>query len=220
MGIREGFLAKIAAMKQSAAAQEAPLLSGRPAKWLTAEELAKGHPKVSAEVGFKSTVYETRLGSCFGWFWLAFGGVHGAAMFYGLSHGTVKIGGARVVHADGWHYFLLGLFYVPFLLIGFAFTVARYRVTLTPGAVVVRWRVLPYVGWTWTLPVGTEVSVSLACRGSEQDHKPLESVVVSSCGREIDFGAFLAVDVKEHLASAIRLFYAGEAGCGTGAGLS
>ena len=93
---------------------------------------------------------------------------------------------------------------------GFAFTVARYRVILTDTEVAVRWRILPYLGWTWTLPVGEEVKVSLAFRGSESNDKPVEAIVVSSSGKEINFGAFLPLDVKEHLAAAIRYYYEGD----------
>ena len=210
MGLREDFLAKLAALKQSAAAREAALAAGRTAKILTSEELARGHPKVSADVGFQATVYETRLGSCFGWFWLVFTCVHCVAMFYGLSHGSVKMNKVPVSHAAWWHYVVLALFYVPFFLVGFAFTLARYRIELTAGQILVRWRVLPYVGWTWVLPVGGEAKVSLAYRGSRQNNKPSEAIVVASQGKDIDFGAFLADDVKEYLAGAIRYYYAGE----------
>jgi len=64
MGIREDFLVKLAAMKESATARNATLLAGRPAKALSAEELGKGHPKVSSIIGFQATVYETRMGGC------------------------------------------------------------------------------------------------------------------------------------------------------------
>lgn len=210
MGLREDFLAKLAALKLSAEARQAALVSGRPAQVINAEELAKGHPKVSAEVGFQATVYETRLGGCFGWFWLIFTSVHCVAMFYGLSRGSVKVNHQLVAHAAWWHYCLLALFYVPFFLVGFAFSIARYRVILTDTAVTVRWRILPYLGWTWILPVGEEVKVSLAFRGSESNDKPAEAIVVSSLGKDIDFGAFLPLDVKEHLAAAIRYYYEGD----------
>jgi hypothetical protein len=212
MGLREDFLAKLAALKQSAATREAALAAGRPAKVLTAGELAKGHPKVSADVGFRATVYETRLGSCFGWFWLVFTVVHCVVMFYGLSHGSVKMSKVPVSHAAWWHYLVLALFYVPFFLVGFAFTLSRYRIELTAGQVLVRWRVLPCVGWTWVLPVGGEAKVSLAYRGSRQNNKPSEAIVIASQGKDIDFGAFLADDVKEYLAGAIRHYYAGDEG--------
>ena len=215
MGIREDFLAKLAAMKQSSVARDAKLLAGRPAKVLADAELMKGHPKVSAKTGFQATAYETRLGGCFGWFWLAFTCVHCVAMFYGLSDGSVKMSGTIVAHATWWHYLVLALFYVPFFLVGFAFTIARYRVELTDDLITVRWRILPYVGWTWRLPVGDEVKVTLAYRGSSENDKPVEAVIVSSEGKDIDFGAFLANDVKEFLAGAIRHYYgepAAEAG--------
>ncbi len=207
MGIREDFLAKLAAMKQSSVARDAKLLAGRPAKVLTDAELMKGHPKVSAKTGFQATAYETRLGGCFGWFWLAFTCVHCVAMFYGLSDGSVKMSGTIVAHATWWHYLVLALFYVPFFLVGFAFTIARYRVELTDDLITVRWRILPYVGWTWRLPVGDEVKVTLAYRGSSENDKPVEAVIVSSEGKDIDFGAFLANDVKEFLAGAVRHYY-------------
>ena len=212
MGIREDFLAKLAALKESARARNAALLAGRPAKALSAEELGKGHPKVSSIIGFQATVYETRMGGCFGWFWLTFTSVHCVAMFYGLSRGSVKVSGALVAEAAWWHYLGLALFYVPFFLVGFAFTVARYRVELTDAMIVVRWRILPYVGWTWRLPVGDEVKVSLAYRGSSENDKPSAAIVVASQGKDIDFGAFLADDVKEFLAGAIRYYYGGEEG--------
>jgi len=210
MGIREDFLAKLAAMKQSSAAREAKLLAGRQAKVLSDAELMKGHPKVSVETGFQATAYETRLGGCFGWFWLVFTCVHCVAMFYGLAGGSVKMGGTVVAHAAWWHYLVLALFYVPFFLVGFAFTIARYRVELTDDLLTVRWRILPYVGWTWRLPVGDEVKVTLAYRGSSENDKPVEAIIVSSEGKDIDFGAFLANDVKDFLAGAIRHYYAGD----------
>jgi len=207
MGIREDFLVKLAAMKESATARNATLLAGRPAKALSAEELGKGHPKVSSIIGFQATVYETRMGGCFGWFWLVFTSVHSVAMFYGLSRGTVEVNGTLVANATWWHYLGLALFYAPFFLVGFAFTMARYRVELTDAMIVVRWRILPYVGWTWRLPVGDEVKVSLAYRGSSENDKPSVAIVVASQGKDIDFGAFLADDVKEFLAGAIKDYY-------------
>jgi len=207
MGIRDDFLAKLAALKESATVRKAALLAGRPAKVLTTEELAKGHPKVSAIIGFQATVYETRMGGCFGWFWLTFTTVHCVAMFYGLSRGSVKVSGALVEQAVWWDYLGLALFYVPFFLVGFAFTIARYRVELTDDMIIVRWRILPYVGWTWRLPVGDEAKVSLAFRGSSENDKPSAAIVVASQGKDIDFGAFLADDVKEFLAGAIQHYY-------------
>ena len=212
MGIREDFLAKLAALKESAKARNATPLAGRPAKTLSAEELTMGHPKISVLSGFQATIYETRMGGCFGWFWLTFTSVHCVAMFYGLFRGSVKVNSALIAQAAWWQYLGLALFYVPFFLVGFAFTVARYRVELTDDMVVVRWRILPYIGWTWCLPVGDEAKVSLADRGSSENDKPSVAIVVASQGKDIDFGAFLADDVKEFLAGAIRYYYAGEEG--------
>jgi hypothetical protein len=125
--------------------------------------------------------------------------------------------GRLVGQPDGWHFVLLGLFYIPFLLVGFAFTLARYRVTLSDEAVIVRWRILPYLGWTWKLAVGDDVQVKLAFRGSTQNKKPVDSVVVASLGEEHHFGAFLPEDVKERLAGLIQDYYGAPASSGEGA---
>jgi hypothetical protein len=207
MGLRDDFLAKFVRLKAELAARQAALALGREAKVLTDEEVARGHPKVKVESGFQGVSYGVRLGTPFGWFWLIFTCVHCVALFYGMSQGSVKVNGRMVTQPDWWHFALLALFYVPFFLVGFAFTLARYRVTLNDEAVVVRWRILPYLGMTWKLPVGDDVAVRLAFRGSKQNKKPLESVVVASLGREHHFGAFLPEDVKEHLAGLIQDYY-------------
>ena len=207
MGLREDFLAKFARLKAELAARQASMAAGREAKLLTDEEVARGHPKVKVESDFQGVSYGVRLGTWFGWFWLIFTCVHCVALFYGLSQGSVKMNGRMVTQPDWWHFALLALFYVPFFLVGFAFTVARYRVTLSDVAVVVRWRIMPYLGWTWTLPVGEDVVVRLAFRGSSENKKPVESVVIMSLGKETHFGAFLPEDVKEHLAGLIRHYY-------------
>jgi hypothetical protein len=217
MGLREDFLAKFARLKAEAEARNATLIAGRPAKVLTAEELAQGHPEVSITNDFQGVSYGVRLSTGFGWFWLIFTCVHCAALFYGMSQGSVKMNGRMIEQPDWWHFALLALFYVPFFLVGFAFTLARYRVTLSDDKVVVRWRVLPYVGMTWTLPVGDDVLVRLAFRGSKQNKKPVESVVVASLGKEHHFGAFLPEDVKEHLAGLIQDYYGAPASSGESA---
>jgi hypothetical protein len=207
MGIREDFLAKLAALKESATARHATLQTGRPAKALMDVELAKGHPKVSSETHFQGVHYGVRLGTWFGWIWLGFTCLHGGFMFAGLSGGTVKMNGTLIAQAHWWHFLFLSLIYVPFLLVGLAFSLARYRVTLSDDAFIVRWRILPYLGWTWTLPVGEGVAVTLAFRGSSENKKPVESIVVASLGKETHFGPFLPADVKEFLAGAIRHYY-------------
>ncbi len=207
MGIREDLLAKFARLKAAAEASQANLVAGRPAKVLTEAELLQGHPKVSVANDFQGVTYGVRLGTWFGWFWLIFTCVHGVLMFGGLAAGKMTMNGKLVSQAAWWHFLVLGLFYVPFFLVGFAFTLARYRVTLSDDAVAVRWRILPYLGWTWKLAVGEDVLVKLAFRGSKQNKKPAEAVVVASLGKEIDFGAFLPEDVKEHLAGLIRDYY-------------
>jgi hypothetical protein len=207
MGIREDFLAKFARLKAAAEARNATILVGRAPKALTDEEVVRGHPKVSASTDFGAVRYETRLGTWFGWFWLSFTCVHCAALFYGMSQGSVKMNGRMVAQPDWWHFALLALFYVPFFLVGFAFTIARYRLTLTDELVTLRWRILPFLGSTSALPAGDDVKVSLAFRGSKQNKQPMEAVVVASQGKEIHFGAFLPDDVKEHLAGLIRHYY-------------
>ena len=204
-------------MKEELDARLAAMAAGREAKALSDEEVARGHPKVKVESDFQGVTYGVRLGTWFGWFWLIFTCVHCVALFYGMSQGSVKMNGRMVAHPDWWHFALLALFYVPFFLVGFAFTLARYRVTLSDAAVVVRWRILPYLGWTWTLPVGDDVVVRLAFRGSKQNKKPVESVVVASLGKEHHFGAFLPEDVKEHLAGLIQDYYGPPASSGESA---
>ena len=194
-------------MKMEAEARNAARRADRAAKVLTAEELTQGHPKISVATDFQGVSYGVRLGTWFGWFWLIFTCVHCVALFYGMSQGSVKVNGRMVTQPEWWHFALLALFYVPFFLVGFAFTVARYRVTLSDVAVVVRWRIMPYLGWTWTLPVGEDVVVRLAFRGSSENKKPVESVVIMSLGKETHFGAFLPADVKERLAGLIQDYY-------------
>ncbi len=217
MGLREDFLAKFARLKAAADVRDAALTAGRPAKVLTAEELTQGHPKISVTKDFQGVSYGVRLSTGFGWLWLIFTCVHCAALLYGMSRGSEKMNGRMVEQPDGWHYALLALCYVPFFLVGFAFTLARYRVTLSDEKVVVRWRILPYVGMTWRLPVGEDVVVKLAFRGSKQNKKPVESIVVASLGREHHFGAFLPEDVKERLAGLIQDYYGAPASSGEGA---
>ncbi|MDP4592000.1 MAG: hypothetical protein NWQ74_07165 [Opitutales bacterium] len=207
MGLREEFLAKFARLKAEAEARQASMAAGREAKVLTDDEVARGHPKVKVESGFQGVSYGVRLGTAFGWLWLIFTCVHCVALFYGMSQGSVKVNGRMVTQPDWWHFALLALFYVPFFLVGFAFTIARYRLTLTDELVTLRWRILPYLGWTSTLPAGDAVKVTLAFRGSKQNKQPVDAVVVASQGKEIHFGAFLPEDVKEHLAGLIRHYY-------------
>ena len=75
-----------------------------------------------------------------------------------------------------------------------------------------RYRLFPFVGWTWRLAVGETIRVSLAYRGARENGSAVNAVVLSSDGQEISFGSFLAKDVKQHLASAIDGFYNGAAG--------
>ena len=207
MGLIKVLGSKFARLKAEAEARQASMAAGREAKLLTDEEVARGHPKVKVESDFQGVTYGVRLGTWFGWFWLIFTSVHYVALFYGLSQGSVKMNGRMVASPEWWHFALLTLFYVPFFLVGFAFTLARYRLTLTDGHVSFRFRILPYLGWTSTLPAGEAVKVTLAYRGSKQNKRPVDSVVVASQGKEIHFGAFLPEDVKEYLAGLIRHYY-------------
>ena len=147
------------------------------------------------------------MGSCFGWIWLLFTIVHCGFMFYGLSRGNIEVNGRMVANPGWWYFALLALFYVPFFLVGFTFTLSTYAVRLAPDRLRVRWRVLPGLGWTWELPVGAEVRTTLAYRGAEENDRPVAAIVVSSDGREIDFGSFLAKDVKDFLRAAIVDYY-------------
>jgi hypothetical protein len=207
MGFRDELMAKLVALKAQADALNAGLRAGRPAKALTAEELAQRHPRIAVVSDFQGVAYGVRLGTWFGWIWLAFTSFHCVALFYGLAQGSLKMNGRTVAHPEWWHFALLALFYAPFFLVGFAFTLARYQVILRDDLVTVRWRILPGLGWTWTLPAGDAVKVSLAYRGSRRNKQPVESIVVESLGKEIDFGAFLAEDTKERLAALIRHYY-------------
>ncbi len=210
MGLIKHFGSRLTRMKEELDARQAVLALGRDAKVLSDEEVARGHPKVSVVSDFQGVTYGVRLGTWFGWFWLIFTCVHCVALFYGLSEGSVKMNGRLVAQPEWWYFALLALFYVPFFLVGFAFTLARYRLTLTDALVTLRWRILPCLGWTWTLPAGDAVKVTLAFRGSRENKKPVDAVVVASQGKEIHFGAFLPEDVKEHLGGLIRHYY-GEA---------
>lgn len=208
MGLKDDLLAKMQAWKaladaraQQAAPTAVPLLS--------AELLAKGHPKVSRVVVGDGLVYGVRQGSGFGWCWLIFTMVHCFFMFSGLRGGTVAMNHRLLSNPSLWDFILLGLFYIPFFLVGFGFTLARYRIELTSAAVAVRWRILPWIGWTWRLSAGEEVAVTLAFRGSSEDEQPLPAVVISSQGKEISFGSFLPAGVKEFLAGAILDYYQG-----------
>ena len=207
MGLIKELGSRLTRMKAEVDARQAALALGREAKALSDEEVARGHPKVSVESDFQGVSYGVRLGTWFGWFWLIFTCVHCVALFYGLSQGSVKMNGRMVAQADWWHFALLALFYVPFFLVGFAFTIARYRLTLTDELVTLRWRILPFLGWTSTLSAGDAVKASLAFRGSRENKKPVDAVVVASQGKEIHFGAFLPEEVKEHLAGLIRHYY-------------
>ena len=170
------------------------------------------HPKVTQRIEGAEQVYVTRQGSWFGWFWLAFTTVHCAFMFYGLAYGTVRINGQLVAEPSIWHFLGLAAFYSIFFAVGFAFTLSRYTVRLADAQATVRFRLFPFVGWTWRLAVGEVIRVSLAYRGARENNSAVNAVVLVSDGKEISFGSFLAKDVKEYLAGAIDGFYNGAAG--------
>ena len=195
-GQGEVFCPWCAASQSPAAAEPAPAVA-----------VEAGHPKVRRVVEGDVVSYETRMGSCFGWFWLLFTIVHCGFMFFGMSQGNVKVNGRMVANPEWWYFALLALFYVPFFLVGFAFTISRYAVRLAPDRLRVRWRVLPGLGWTWELPVGAEVRVFQAYRGAKENKRPVMAIVVASQGQEIDFGSFLAKDIKAFLVAAIVDYY-------------
>lgn len=164
-----------------------------------AAHVAKGHPGVRVTPEGFTVVYQTRLGTVFGWIWLSFTSILLGLILLGLARGP----GSRLE--------LLGVlaFGLPFLLIGLAFTVATYRVRLAEDLVEVRWRIVGPIGWTWRLPAGEVVSVRMQARGAESNGRPELAVVVASQGKDIDFGAFLPMDRKAYLAAAIRNYYRG-----------
>lgn len=170
------------------------------------------HPKVTQRMEGAEQVYVTRQGSWFGWFWLAFTTLHCGFMFYGLAQGTVRVNGQVVTHPSVWHFLGLAAFYSIFFAVGFAFTLSRYTVRLSDNLAIVRYRLFPFVGWTWRLAVGETIRVALAYRGARENNNAVNAVVLVSDGQEISFGSFLAKDVKAYLASAIDAFYNGAAG--------
>lgn len=170
------------------------------------------HPKVTQRIEGAEQVYVARQGTWFGWFWLAFTTVHCAFMFYGLSQGALRVNHQVVTYPTIWHYLGLSAFYSIFFAVGFAFTLSRYTVRLADAQATVRYRLFPFVGWTWRLAVGETIRVSLAYRGARENNNAVNAVVLASDGKEISFGSFLAKDVKEYLAGAIDGFYNGAAG--------
>jgi hypothetical protein len=224
MGSREDFMALLKAIKAREDARVDGLLAGlkvdRIGGWVggltepgeklpSAEAFARGHPKVATEILADGVAYSVRQGSCFGWFWLIFTMVHCAFMVYGLSRGVVRSNHQVITNPTGWHFLFMALFYAPFFLIGFGFTVARCRIELTQAGVAVRWRILPGIGWTWHLPAGEEVRVVLAYRGVRANKRPVQAIAISSQGKELSFGSMLTDDVKEYLAAAILDYYQG-----------
>ena len=182
-------------------------LEGEKAPVLTEAQVAAGHPKVSVESDFRGLSYGARVSTKFGWLWMSLATAFFVLMLYSVAQGIVRINGRLVTAPEWWHYLQLTALYVPFLLIGFAFTVSRYRVTLTDDQITVRWRIVPFIGWTWSLAVGDRVAVKLAYDGTEINGKPVPAVVMASGGKEISFGSMLKDDVKEYLAGAIQHYY-------------
>ncbi len=176
----------------------------------SSEAFAKGSRKVDVEPLGEGVVYSAGQGSCFGWFWLIFTTTHCFFMFSGLSHGTVRANHRVITNPTFMHFFLMGLFYVPFFFVGLAFTVSRFRVELQSDCIAVRWRVLPGVGWTWRLTVAGAVDAVLDYRGARVNKRPVRAVVLKSDGKEIAFGSFLSDDVKEYLAAAVVDYYHGD----------
>ena len=205
MGLKESFMAMLQASREKQRLGEV----GEEIR-VDPAVLLQGHPKVHVLPGFAGTEYETRMGSAFGWFWLLFTTVHCGFMISGFFHGSLTSGRSHVAVASTVGTFLLMvLFYIPFFLVGFAFTMSRYVVVLTDEKVTVRFRILPTIGWTWELAAGDDMKVLLAIRGSSQNNKPVPAIVVTSGGKEINFGAFLKEDVKRHLAGLINDYYNG-----------
>jgi hypothetical protein len=207
MGLRERFQDKLMALHAQGRLRLKHEREGKKAPVLTEAQVAAGHPKVSVESDFQGLTYGARLNSMFGWIWLVLVNVIFGFLLFATIKGSARINGRLVVHPTWGDYAQLVGSYVPFLLAGIALTAARYRVTLTDDRVVVRWRVLPYVGWTWSLAVGEQVAVKLAYDGTEVNGDPVPAVVMSSEGEQLSFGSLLKEDVKEYLAGAIQHYY-------------
>lgn len=207
MAFLDAMKARLIQLKAEADARAAANVDGEAVAAPDPVELARGCPGVRTETGLQGVTHSLRLGNWFGWFWLTFTVVHCYFMFKGLAAGKVEVNHAPVPHPSYWHFLGLALFYVPFFLVGFAFTMARYRVTLTDTEITVRWRILPFVGWTWRLAAGEEVTVRLAFRGAEANNSPVKAIVVKSQGKEISFASFLDEKKKAYLAAAIQDYY-------------
>ena len=207
MGLRERFQDKLIALKAHGRVRLKHQLEGARAPVLTDAQVAAGHPGVSVESDFQGLSYGARVSTRFGWAWLTVTlAVFGLFLFAGAK-GALRVNGRLVTAPEWWHYLQVAALFVPFLLIGFAFTMSRYRVTLADDRITVRWRILPFLGWTWGLDVGEEVAVRLAYDGTEVNGEPVPAVVMASGGKEISFGSVLQDDVKEHLAGAIQHYY-------------
>jgi hypothetical protein len=207
MGLLERFQDKLIALKAQGRMRLKHQLEGEKAPVLTEAQVAAGHPRVSVESGFQGLSYGARVTTAFGWVWMTLVTAAFVVMFYATANGTVRINGRLVTEPAWWHYLELTALCVPFLLVGCALTMSRYRVTLTDDQIVIRWRVIPFLGWTWRLAVGDQVSVRLAYDGTEINGKPVPAVVMASGGKEISFGSMLKDDVKEYLAGAIQHYY-------------
>ena len=178
---------------------------------VTALPAGATHAKVAQRVEGAEQVYTTRQSSWFGWIWLIFTIVHCGFMFTGLALGTVKMNKQLIVNPTVWHFLGLAAFYSLFFAVGFAFTLSRYTVRLADREVMVRYRLCPFVGWTWRLPVGETIRVTLADRGSRQNSQTVRAIVIVSAEKEINFGSFLDNDVKQYLAAQIDGYYNGSA---------
>jgi hypothetical protein len=207
MGLLERFQDKLIALKAQGRMRLKHQFEGEKAPVLTDAQVAAGHPKVSVESDFQGLSYGARVSTKFGWLWMSLATAFFVLMLYSVAQGVVRINGRLVTAPEWWHYLQLTALYVPFLLIGFAFTMSRYRVTLTDDRITIRWRIIPFVGWTWGLAVGDQVTVKLAYNGTEINGKPVPAVVVTSQGGETSFGCMLKDDIKEYLAGAIQHYY-------------
>ncbi len=184
---------------------------------------AKGSPGVKAEIGADRISYSVQACDCFAWAWLCLVAVAFVFSFYFLSQGQLRLGrnGPLISNPTYVDYIRVGLWYLPLFVGGLSLAASRYLVQLSRREVVVRWRILLGVGWTWRLAVVDGVDVALHCRDRSLLCYAFRRIALKSGGRELCFGDLLSfLDEKtqkeqsEYLAAAVQAYYGGEMAAG------